>query len=293
MKATKDTELNELRTQLQLCKDTSKTMKDNMTSMKDRISNLLKLLFKDQGFLSKIQNFILNGVQYPNIDKNIQDQIGSKPSIDMSGVTKEVCTFFTYFNNIVDLHVQKILSVHSLKSDSYGAKVDIFHLFKAPLPEYDNESLLIEINKLFQVLFGYLNNPIESKKSSGITTKDPLMLNKTDYPIIIRILASLASTEFKDEYIKTEPRSFKNYPILDDLYEFEFLNALSVKFIEKNPDAKKLQIIAFVIKNYKPGPSTEYSIPITILAIKMIQLLYIKLNTDRFKTLRNYCTTVP
>jgi len=176
------------------------------------------------------------------------------------------CQMLLYFKDLIDIQMAKIRSLYP-NSD---LKDDIFLIFRDKTYTYDPDTMLKEISLLFQTIFTDL------KESTKLT-----------------------------EEIFTVPLKGK-YPVLSTFIDFNFESKLAgVKLQAAKIDSKSNDILSFTsillenkenntIKLLKEGVNDikqdSKFIPLSLLAIKMIQLLHQKFN-EKYGTLQAQCSS--
>jgi hypothetical protein len=238
-------EIDVLKEQVQGLEDSIKSaIEKNNTATKERLNTLL-------GFLVIHDDMRVRAMQYWEAGNDSQR---SEIASELSG---EVCEFFKYFSNLINLQLEKIKNA----SVSDEIKEDVFSIFKS-VPAFDRKILRKELGAIFQEIFIHMGNTTEI---IGFSLKD-------NYPELYKILNGLGTSG--------------NNPLTITLDEYnKFVQELgTLGFLAKMylvPENNKI--------NVKFSGLEDQGMPIVILTIKLIQLLKESLD-EKYDDLTKRCS---
>lgn len=218
-----------------------------------KLNTLLSVILVDPELKEEAKKYMKSGD-----DANLEQLKAKK--IDAGILSPELCDFYTYLYGLISLQSKKLPP---------RLQPDILQKFKNPPTADKNKQLLKEIALIFQAFF-----------IMGETNTAPADLTvSADVPEIYTFLTSLEKQPLKDEIQRNSfAREVSGTGFLSQLALVPVDGTQKVKLVKIGPN----YITEFVEEN------TTHMIPLSIFAIKLIQLLHSDLN-EKYFDIRKKC----
>ena len=239
----------------QLSEEMETTIQSEKDETKKRLDNLLSKVLIDDTLAEKVQQYISGEINDLSFEDDLQE---------------ELCEFFRYLVGLINLQLTKISA--SKLPDQAGK--DIFTIFENMPPVENPNALLIEISNIFQELF------VGVGKTQTIPRE--LELSK-DYPILYSLLGNFSIDKSGNPLKQKDPGWASR--IMTDIGSVSYMITTGIQ-----PDEEKDKIIVRQSKSREEFQSNnqDHFVPLSILAIKLIQLLAQTL-TGKYKNLAKRC----
>jgi predicted nucleic acid-binding Zn-ribbon protein len=232
------------------------TLETEKEQTKKRLDNLLSRVLIDQSLTEKAHQYLAGEIEdLAAFENELKD---------------ELCQFFKYLVGLINLQLNKIKS-SKLPPE---AKKDIFSIFDKIPAVINSNSLTVEISEIFQELF----------VSVGKTNKIPRALELTnEYPILYSILSNFSLDKSGNPLKEKRPAWATG--LMTELGSMSYMMNTGIQPSEEEN--------RFILRPSKTPDefqknNTEHFVPLTVLAIKFIQLLGDTL-TGKYKNLAERC----
>ena len=283
-KRTNDTQLQKLRANLGAApKQTNvDALTAQLSQAKDQLSQITAKLAEVEAAkgseIATTSAALQNALAELAVSKEQQDALAKAAKGDMSGlqdIKKETCDFFFFLYDTINLQLRNIQKMNIPDA----LRADIFKMYNLAdsYATINKQELLNELSLIFQEFF-YKFNTLTGAGGKGL----PL---QSSYPLLSEIVKNTRLTDDKGACSLTPKEQFQIREQLQMIgYQYQF-------GIVPNAEGDKLSIIP------KPASSDlcrdtkhehDHYVPLTVLAIRMIQLLH-ETFEGRYKELKARC----
>ncbi len=250
--------IRELESAVQTANETLKT-KEEVTQ--SRLTTLLSVLLLDDKLKAAAKEYFetenkstLNALAAAMESSNKNTKNTKRV---MESTKQELCDFYRYFYDVVNIQYRQIKSMLSTYPNFQKDILNIFYKFDVKFSTENADIILKELSLLFQELFSNLEKVQPSTK--GFTVAG-------DYPNVQKMLQY--SIEAGKPLTAVDTKGIRN--ILATLSSFQFLQNM---YVIPNPDGS-FDFKYGDFQNEFAYYNQNHITPVSILAIKLIQLLH-------------------